>query len=424
MMHEHEIGRVVAVDTAQVTVELNRDLKALTRSTYEGTYEVGRINSYIIIPVGSRRIVAMVTRVVMTEESELQADKTMVSLPSTRRLMKATMIGTIDEVKFRQGINLFPVLDAKVFLTTKEDLDAIFGRPNAGASVDVDNPGPCISIGKSAVFPDYDIAIDPDAFFGKHAAIIGSTGSGKSCSIATIIQSVLAHPQVSQTRFLILDTNGEYRSAFQEDNGDAGWSSAIPDKQTLYIPTDSNEDGKLVVPYWFMDSEDFVRLFRAAPGVQRPVLLNALSSARQASGSEHSWIHYRDILLAELNRILALTSSGDKGDAKQIRQLCDGASVFIAQSAAIGATSELEQHYAGISEEDMAALFQSTSQIVREGITKEGTQYESYAPVDAGKRSRIETLVHPILSELARLPANVDSVGVASADMPAYFGKQ
>ena len=66
MASEHEIGRVVAVDTAQVTVELNRDLKALTRSTYEGTIEVGRINSYIIIPVGARRIVAMVTRVVMT----------------------------------------------------------------------------------------------------------------------------------------------------------------------------------------------------------------------------------------------------------------------------------------------------------------------------------------------------------------------
>lgn len=124
MSTEHEIGRVVAVDTAQVTVELNRDLKALTRSTYEGTIEVGRINSYIIIPVGARRIVAMVTRVVMTEESELHADKTMVSLPSTRRLMKATMIGSIDEDQFRQGISLFPVLDSKVFLTTKEDLDA------------------------------------------------------------------------------------------------------------------------------------------------------------------------------------------------------------------------------------------------------------------------------------------------------------
>src|ERR1700693_3626339 len=104
MAAEHEIGRVVSVDTAPITVELNRDLKALTRSTFEGAIEVGRINSYIIVPVGSRRIVGMVTRVVMAEETELHTDKMMVSLPSTRRLMKATMIGSIDENRFQQGI--------------------------------------------------------------------------------------------------------------------------------------------------------------------------------------------------------------------------------------------------------------------------------------------------------------------------------
>mgnify|MGYP001466528575 CR=1 FL=1 len=57
---DYEIGRVVAVDTAQITIELSRDLKALTRVTYVGSVEVGRINSYVIIPVGNRRIVAMV----------------------------------------------------------------------------------------------------------------------------------------------------------------------------------------------------------------------------------------------------------------------------------------------------------------------------------------------------------------------------
>jgi DNA helicase HerA-like ATPase len=140
-----------------------------------------------MIPVGARRIVAMVTRVVMTEESELQADKTMVSLPSTRRLMKATMIGQIDEDRFRQGISLFPVLDSKVYITTKEDLDAIFGQTNSGELDDPNDPGYCIAVGKSVVFPDYTIYVNPDAFFGKHAAVIGSTGSGKSCSIASIL---------------------------------------------------------------------------------------------------------------------------------------------------------------------------------------------------------------------------------------------
>jgi len=277
---DYEIGRVVAVDTAQITIELSRDLKALTRVTYEGSVEVGRINSYVIIPVGNRRIVAMVTKVVLTEESELRADTTMVTLPSSRRLMKATMIGTIEDKKFRQGISLFPILDSSVYITSKDDLDIIFGS-NQTSYESEDKPGYCIPIGKSAIFQDYQIKIDPDAFFGKHAAVIGSTGSGKSCSIATILQSILEQDNVQQTRFIILDTNGEYRSAFQKKIEEKDcWIDAIDNCKCLYIPTDPSDKDRLTIPYWFMNSEDFIRLFRAAPGVQRPVLINALSCAR------------------------------------------------------------------------------------------------------------------------------------------------
>lgn len=424
MASEHEIGRVVAVDTAQVTVELNRDLKALTRSTYEGTIEVGRINSYIIIPVGARRIVAMVTRVVMTEEGELQADKTMVSLPSTRRLMKATMIGSIDEDQFRQGISLFPVLDSKVFLTTKEDLDAIFGRERQGEQIDPDNPGYCIPIGKSVVFPDYTIYIDPDAFFGKHAAIIGSTGSGKSCSIATILQSVISRDEVKRTRIVILDTNGEYRSAFQKKNEDGTHSNAIPNRQTLYIPTDPSESGHLAVPYWFMDSDDFVRLFRASPGVQRPVLLNALSSARLSAIGGSGWLDVRDTLIKESNRILALCSTADKSDARAIRQLCDGMVTYLASSSVVEFQPTFDEKYSEVNVADCRTAFHQIQGISRENIKKEGQDYESYAAIDADKRQRIEDIVRPILGVLAKLPEGEIGAGLSTADCPSYFSKQ
>ncbi|MCX8112194.1 MAG: hypothetical protein N3E49_03210 [Bacteroidia bacterium] len=76
MAKDYEIGRVVAVDTAQVTSELNPELKGMSRSTYEGPLEVGRINSCVVIPVGAQRLVAMVTHVVLVEESKLKADQT------------------------------------------------------------------------------------------------------------------------------------------------------------------------------------------------------------------------------------------------------------------------------------------------------------------------------------------------------------
>jgi len=423
MASDHEIGRIVAVDTAQVTIELNRDLKALTRSTYEGTLEVGRINSYVIIPVGARRIVAMITRVVLTEESELKADKTMVSLPSSRRLMKATMIGTIDEGRFRQGINLFPVLDSPVLMTSKADLDAIFGK---GANIDAatpEEPGFCIPIGHSAVFPDYEIKIDPDAFFGKHVAIIGSTGSGKSCSIATIVQSVIEHPTVKQTRFIILDTNGEYRTAFQKQNEDESWIDAWPSFKSLYIPTDPAEPGKLTIPYWFMDSDDFVRMFRASPGVQRPVLLHALSSARDSVDGADNWVQIRQNIIKECNRLLGLCSGTQKSDAKSIRQLCDGLISYIDEEAISQQISLLSEQYTTVTAESLKRLFQEVRDIVREGISNEGQQYESYAAIDVSKRTRIEAAINPLLGALTQLPKSSTDLGISSADCPRFFSK-
>lgn len=167
MQSDFEIGRVVAVDTAQVTIELNRDMKGLTRSTYEGAQEVGRINSYVIIPVGARRLVAMVTRVFLTEEAELIADRTMVTLPSARRLVKATLIGTLDGNSYSQGVAAFPVLDNPVHLVTAGDLNVIFDcQPGGETACEIkesgQDPGFCIHLGDSPIFEGFPIQINPD----------------------------------------------------------------------------------------------------------------------------------------------------------------------------------------------------------------------------------------------------------------------
>jgi DNA helicase HerA-like ATPase len=416
MASDHEIGRVVAVDTAQVTVELNRDLKALTRSTYEGTLEVGRINSYVIIPVGARRIVAMVTRVLLTEESELKADKTMVTLPSSRRLMKATMIGTIDEDRFRQGINLFPVLDSPVLITTRKDLDAIFGKSSEQDGASSDEPGFCIPIGRSAVFQDYDIKIDPDAFFGKHAAIIGSTGSGKSCTIATIIQSIISQASVKQTRFIILDTNGEYRTAFQRQNEDKTWIDADASFKTLYIPTDPAEKEKLAIPYWFMDSEDFVRLFRASPGVQRPVLLNALSSAREDSKGP-SWVSLREHLLLECHRLMSAAANGQWQDRNSMGVICEGVVRSLESEENKEALANLINNFPALTADSIKKVFQDVKNFAGRKNEKD------YDPLVMDVRQSVEGILNSLLATLVTTPQSSFRSVSCSADCPKYFSK-
>lgn len=424
MATDSEIGRVVAVDTAQVSIELNRDLKGMSRSTYEGPQEVGRINSYVIIPVGARRLVAMVTRVVLVEEAEMKADRTMVALPCARRLMKATLIGTIDGDAFRQGVSIFPVLDNPVHLACRADLDAIFGPIDiCVASVpNLDDPGYCVSIGESAVVQGRPIRIDPNVFFGKHAAILGSTGSGKSCTIASLIQSIREQSTVKRTTIVILDTNGEYRTAFQNQNGDDGWDEAGP-RKTLYIPSDPRKAAKrLVIPYWFMNAEDFVRLFQASKGVQRPVLLEALRLARNEAGGVSPLSSLKEDIVLEINRIWSLSGKDEK-TSKDVRDLANGLKMRIGQAELTMVWNDMQTTYM-IKKTDLETVLNevvcTAGKCIERG--KDGTEYPKILPADS--RKAIRDAIGPIYEKLTGIPLGESgTISGRSADAPSHFDK-
>lgn len=425
MVADSEIGRVVAVDTAQVTIELNRDLKGMSRSTYEGPQEVGRINSYVIIPVGARRLVAIVTRVVLVEEAEMKADRTMVALPAARRLMKATLIGTIDATKFRQGVSLFPVLDTPVYLASQADLDAIFGPIESEGKVpNPSEPGYCIRIGESAVVQGRPIRIDPDAFFGKHTAVLGNTGSGKSCTIASLIQSVLERPEVKRTTFVILDTNGEYRRAFQRQKQDGSWEEAGA-RKTLYIPSDPRlRNDRLVIPYWFMNAEDLVRLFQASKGVQRPVLLEALRLARSETKSGSPLSVLRQELVREFNRLLSLSGREEKV-SKDVKDIAIGLKNRIGQADLDAAWAQTSAIF-GFDKTDVDGCLDAVIEVADKHIGEDRqTKQKVYAkPLPADARKDIRDAINEIFDKLTRVHLDEGS-GIAerSADDPSHFDK-
>ena len=420
MPFDSEIGRVVAVDTAQVSIELNRDLKGMSRSTYEGTQEVGQINSYAIMPVGARRLVAMITRVVLVEEAEMKADRTMVTLPAARRLMSATLIGTIDGGSFRQGVSVFPVVDNPVHLAVRADLDAVFGpiRQDAELRSNEDRPGYCIPIGESAVVPDRSIRIDPDAFFGKHAAVLGSTGSGKSCTIATLIQSIHEQPAIKRTTCVVLDTNGEYRTAFQGEKEDGSWEDVGPAK-TLYVPSDAaNSDDRLAIPYWFMNAEDFARIFQASKGVQRPVLLEALRLARNEVSTASPLVVLREEIVHELNRIWSL-SGQDTKTSKDVKKLADGLGARIRAADLAEAWQQAETVFA-LTVVEMENALRTVSEAA--GAHIENGRIPMVLPADA--RRAIRDAVNPVYERLTGASAGEPAeIAGRSADAPSYFDK-
>ena len=99
MNSDRVIGRVVKVKTYQALVELLPDTSSYVKSSYGGLYAIATINSYVILPIGSERVVAIVTSLDMAEEAEATLqNRQMLILPNARRTMWVTMVGTITQV--------------------------------------------------------------------------------------------------------------------------------------------------------------------------------------------------------------------------------------------------------------------------------------------------------------------------------------
>lgn len=289
------IGRVLSVDNFRVFIKIEEDLKGTYKSGISGIYEVARINSYLIIPVGSDRIVALITRVTMKDEAELDKQTATITLPNSARYVSATMLGTItikDNTEcFIQGVYSFPALDNPVWYVTEKDLDQIFDNKKSFDKIDYSKDF-YLPIGTSPAFANYQVKMCPDQFFVKHAAILGNTGSGKSCTLTSILRNLFKYDyngqKLQNAHFVIFDTNGEYKAAFLPDIDITDKNKEELTNINAYYYGGENE---IKVPYWLMDWNDFRALLKPSDGTQAPILNRAIGLAKnEVESIEHKII--------------------------------------------------------------------------------------------------------------------------------------
>jgi DNA helicase HerA-like ATPase len=299
LVFSREIGRVVGVDSFRVIIELDNEIKGTQKSGYHDIYEIAKINSYVILPVGNEKIVALVTRVKTFEENEFERMAGEIKFPKSTRHLIATMIGTIVEETYIEGVYNYPILDNPVWYIIKGDLEKIFDDKKE-ETVDLEKDF-YLPIGKASNFFDYNVKINPDKFFCKHSAILGNTGSGKSCTIASIIQTLFnykyeGNKTLKNANIIILDTNGEYKKTFNK----------LENINTFNI----TEEG-LKIPYWFMNYEDFEHIFEPSSGTQAPILKKGIAIAKEAK-------EYNDeqkiIPIPIFNKLMELLNNLEKND--------------------------------------------------------------------------------------------------------------
>jgi uncharacterized protein len=288
------IGKVTSVAADRFIVELHRGRDNFTVVGFDDIHYVAALGSFVVIPSQTEYVVAEVVGLWEKDPNSgrLGGDGSIIlDKASSSKFLEIVPVGMLPLAQnggFRFGVSTFPSLYADALYVLDSELDRIFEVadwlehvPPVGDSSQTRFKA--LSIGTSVVFKDYDVKAKIDEFFGGHLAILGNTGSGKSCTVASIVQSLFEKRDELAARgatFLLLDVNGEYRDAFSNLPAPVKLSYlAMRSDPNAVAPAalNSNESTSVFrLPHWFMSIEEWELLLRASERTQQPVLRTAL----------------------------------------------------------------------------------------------------------------------------------------------------
>ncbi|WP_327786672.1 ATP-binding protein [Corynebacterium belfantii] len=162
-------------------------------------------------------------------------------------------------------------------------------------------------LGTVVVASEQEVFLNANLLLGHHCAIVGSTGSGKSCTVTALIDSLLDH-QIPGGHIVIFDINGEYAQSFAQ--GTARGKAT----RSIVLGLILRPAKGLFLPHWFMNNEENLALLKASEGVQAPVLQRSITDARSASSSTQNDLTRLQIVQSV---ILAINQLFDDKNAQQ-----------------------------------------------------------------------------------------------------------
>lgn len=230
-----EIGKVITSTPGSIQVILNGV------DIFENNKAKIRISRYVVIEDGNDlKILASIQNI-----SAVQFDAQTISYT-----LSCSPIGCYSEgeedIDFRQGGVNLPSPTEPVYIPEDEIINAIFSS----------NESFSFYVGQLTNNKTVKYFVDGNRFFGKHIAVVGSTGSGKSCAVARLLQNIMKINQghnenagsLKNSHIIIFDIHSEYQSAFTLDEQEAFSLNCL-------------DVEKLCLPYWLMNSQELESLF-------------------------------------------------------------------------------------------------------------------------------------------------------------------
>ncbi|APR68561.1 DNA helicase [Thalassolituus oleivorans] len=268
------IGKIIEVDGSRIIAELDPAISDLSRVFAGENYPIGQFGSIIKVHFGRRSIYGLVSRLRM--KADYQLEKGLPVASSDERIIEADLFGEgewrkkVDDefaLEFERGVATYPLPQQSIYLTPKSELRFIYGAAK-GAVIEL---GEHVGSGGAPCYAEL------NELLGKHTAILGSTGAGKSGTVAAMIHSILERGEIAKHRhwhpqIIILDPHNEYGKAF-------------PAHQRL-----STDEGSLKLPYWLLDLEESLSLFigktEFAATSQSNIIKNALIAVREQAAEQ------------------------------------------------------------------------------------------------------------------------------------------
>jgi DNA helicase HerA-like ATPase len=255
------IARVIEVNGSKTVGELEATVSDLYRTHKSRKYVIGQVGSIVKIESGDILIFGVVTSLRMAETIgplPIPLDRT--ESPNAKWIEielfgQGSKTGLQEaDFEFERGISTYPLPGQAICLATVEELRRVYAKPNE----------PTIRVGTVAQARGLPVHFLTDELLGKHFAVLGTTGSGKSCAVTLLLQGILR--EYPNAHIILLDPHNEYPRAF-------------PEKAELVDPT------TLEIPHWLLNFEESIELFvgktEHAATSQTNILKDALLKARK-----------------------------------------------------------------------------------------------------------------------------------------------
>lgn len=254
------LGVVRRVVGAKVYVEVSKDLPSTSPIVNGRVYRLGQIGSFVRIPLGFVNVYGIVS---MVGAVEAVGDEELGQLGQRgQRTLEVQLVGeTQGTGAFQRGLSIYPTLDDEVHVVTQDDLAHIYAPLNSDQ----------VAIGTHSSSESLRATVDLDKLVTRHTAVLGSTGSGKSNTVAALLKALTAG-KYPNARIVVIDPHGEYGAAFE------GISRVfrIGDPKT-----------PLVLPYWALSFDELAWFLvdrkSVAESMQDANLRDQIFEMRQAS---------------------------------------------------------------------------------------------------------------------------------------------